>query len=47
MLGHQGEDEPRTSSPSATRALTHEDSLRLGLILQADTVWAGTVEHGF
>ena len=41
------EDEPRTPSTPETRALTHEDSVRLGLILQADDEWDGTDEHEF
>ena len=42
------DDEPRTPSTSAnTRALTHEDSVRLGLILHAETDWDGIDEHDF
>ena len=48
LAGCSKGDEPVRTDPT-TRALTHADSVRLGLIieLQADSAWDGTIDVKF
>ena len=49
LAGCSKGDEPLHADDPVTRALTHEDSVRLGLIiqLQADSAWDGVIDENF
>lgn len=48
LLSCSKDDGPAADpSDPATRALTHEDSVRLGLILTADSAWDGIIDEHF
>ena len=47
LAGCSKGDEPLRADDPVTRALTREDSVRLGLILMADSAWDGVIDENF
>ena len=43
---NKGDDAVPTNDPT-TRSITHEDSVRMGLILKADSAWDGFIDEKF